>query len=136
MSVLLGAPTGSVEASTAWRITVTDPSGNTAFDWSPNGLPGGVGGYIGGTEILDPFNLNAGISRTDNTNPANANNSGAFDVTSNSFANDVLYDVTIQSNADTFATLRASPVNEPVYPAFFGGLIFLAGMYLRRRRGF
>jgi hypothetical protein len=59
-----------------------------------------------------------------------------FEVASNQFASDVTYDVTIQSNADTFATLRASPVNEPAYPALFGGLVFLAGMFLRRRRGF
>jgi hypothetical protein len=136
MSVLLGTPNGSVEASSAFRITVTDPDNNVAFDWSPNGLAGGVGGYIGGTEIFDPFSLNTGISRTDNTSPADKNNTGVFEVASNQFASDVTYDVTIQSNADTFATLRASPVNEPAYPALFGGLVFLAGMFLRRRRGF
>ena len=47
-------------------VLITDDRGNVVFEWLPNGVnegADGVGGSIGGTEILDPVDLNRTISR-------------------------------------------------------------------------
>ena len=128
---------GTAGASTAFRVTIRDPNGDAVFDWAPDGSanPGDISGAIGGTVIADDCNLNTNISRTNNTNPSSVDNVGCvFHISSNPFPANVQFDFALNSDADTFATLAATPVAEPAFPGIFGFASLLTGLYLKRRR--
>jgi hypothetical protein len=139
MFTQLTSTPGAVEASTGFRVTIRDPNGDIAFDWSSNGdldPTGDITGYIGGTEVSDECNLNTNISRVNNTNAAAVDNTGCvFHITSNLFPADVQFDFALNSNADTFAQLAQVAVPEPAFPGLFGFLSLAAGLYVRRRTG-
>jgi hypothetical protein len=137
MDVLLGQPLGTASASTAFRVTIVDrstPSG-TALIWAPNGLlgAGDVGGYIGGTELADAFNINSGISRVDSTVEASVDEDGFFHIVSNLFPTNTIFDFNLFSNTDTSA-VQPRAVTEPIGPASIGIMLVLASMYFQRRR--
>jgi len=72
---LQGTPilSGAATASTTWQMTIAKtcinaPAGcvvpvGAVFNWSPNGQAGGI---TGGTETLDPFSLNRGVTASAN----------------------------------------------------------------------
>lgn len=56
-----GQPGSDAVANLGMSITITDVLGNTVFGWAPDGAAGGI---TGGTELLDPFDLNTELFAT------------------------------------------------------------------------
>lgn len=54
-------PSKAVAGITA-NFRITDAAGNTLFDWSPDGVSGGI---TNGTEVADPHSLNVSTTRTE-----------------------------------------------------------------------
>ena len=127
MFAQLTSPSGTADASTAFRVIIRDQAGNPVFDWSPDGNldPG---------EIADDCNLNANVSRTINNGPAEVDNTGCvFHVISGLLPADETFVLSVNADANTSASLAATSVAEPVFPGIFGFASLLTGLYLKRR---
>lgn len=93
---------GTANAAYSWTINVLDSGGNTVFDWSPDGLAGGI---IGGTEVSDVFDLSQGAGINFGGLNFFKSNTGSFEAKTDAFSAG-LYSLTIQHNANADATLR------------------------------
>jgi hypothetical protein len=136
MFAQLTSTPGHVEASTAFRVTIRNSDGDAVFDWAPDGSPnpGDISGLIGGTVISDDCNLNTNIARTTDNGPSQVNLTGCvFHIVSNPFPANEQFDFALNSDADTFASLAATAVIEPMFPGIFGFASLLTGLYLKRR---
>ncbi len=71
-----GAAGGSTNGNIETSVTITSGSG-TVFDWSPDGVPGGI---TGGTELSDTRNLNGSVEVTTPGDNAFVNVTGLPDV--------------------------------------------------------
>lgn len=137
MLAQLTSTPGAAQASTDLHILILDQGGNTVFDWTPNGSlnPDDITGSIGGTEIADDCNLNATVTRTDDSSAGVVDNAACvFHVVSNLFPADALFTFVLDANADTSASLDAFGVPEPAFPGLFGFLSLATGLYLQRRK--
>lgn len=143
-ALLVGNPilSGTASASTGWSMTIaktcigfTPPpgevcngAGSSVFNWAPNGQAGGISG---GTETLDPFSLNRGVTAS-----ANFINEDLISPVTGSFAartNELgagRYTMTILQTARANATIE---VPEPGSLALVGvSLLGLAAVGRRR----
>ncbi|MFT4517689.1 MAG: hypothetical protein ACI9JM_000066 [Halioglobus sp.] len=137
----LDALGGTANANLDVTFTITG-AGGTVFEWSPNGE---VGGITGGTENLDPFNLNGSIEVTAPGDSAvfdpNGNGAPTGDINPASFgtfsaSTFVLAAGTYTLSLDMIENINirtaAAAVPQPGILALFG--LSLAGLGLSRRR--
>ena len=113
-------------ANMAMTVTLSQGS-NTIFSWAPNGVAGGVNG---GTESMDPFNLNISLARlTNGVSPYNPG-TGQFQAKTNVLGSGV-YNLNISMSN----TAQAQTVPVPAAVWLFGsGFIALVGVARRRNK--
>lgn len=106
--VTADAAIGSTATATlVANVTITPfAGGDPVFSWSPNGAPGGI---TGGTELLDPFNLNTNVNallpgqtQTFDQSQAGVANVGILNLNPATFPNDEFKAVTNSLAAGTY----------------------------------
>lgn len=114
---------GALDALAKTRMAISiRQGGTTLFQWSPNGLAGGI---TGGTELSDPFSLNLDISG----NSTYTNSLGSFSAETNLLGAGTYYMDIYMTN---LAEVHAVPVPAAL-PLFGSGVVTLAALIRRRR---
>jgi len=135
VSPLVGSAFSSATFATSFKVceNISPTQCVQVFSWSPDG---GAGGISGGTELLDPFNLNTTVaSITPAGGPAiegaapGVKNSGAFEALTGVLLQGHTYTLNAAMSTDVVATSAPEPATLGLL-AF--GLLGLGGM-LRRK---
>lgn len=121
-------PGFTATADTSFNITVTDIIANQIiFEWSPNGVAGGV---TGGVEYLDPFDLNGSQSGFPGFTIAPGRNTGLFSV-GLSLVGGTPYSFSIEHSSSATAT-NFGVIPEPTTVAIWS--LLMAGVCSINRR--
>lgn len=103
-----GLPLASIDANSTFQIMLADNTGNTVFDFAPNGS--GIG-YMGATVVADPFNLNnhSTVQPPYLSGDLQFGNAGQFRVITPLLSPSVSYTLTIKSGSAVNATNVPEP---------------------------
>lgn len=125
-------PPSIVGSTGTWSVSITDnTTGQTVFNWSPDGLAGGI---TGGTELLDEIDLGFGTS---------VSSPGAFASISDSGSAQAITDLLLAGRSYSFRIAHTSSSNaqlleqvpEPSTIALLGmGLLGAGASRLRRNK--
>lgn len=123
---------GSVaQASSGWSIDITESgNGNQVFEWTPDGLPGGI---FGGTEATDDCDLSKTVAAQLPGQTALSTCSGSFEATTGILNAGTFYTLNLRHTSEADAT--NVPIPEPSVLALAGlGLLGMGGAVSRRRK--